>query len=105
MNEAEHFNSGEYRIINIELEDGLGSVTNLYAFPQHKRAQPTVLRFGEPFRLRVKYECMLPDLPDTSCGVAAALTLAGRVEHVMYFNTNYPHSDAEITQYSDADFR
>jgi hypothetical protein len=104
LGEQIHFRTGQYRILYIEVEDGRGQVVNLYAGGA-KRTTPTRVRFGEAFRLRVGYECLLPELPNVSCGVAAAFTRASDKEQVMYFNTNYPHSDKEMLRYQEAEFR
>jgi hypothetical protein len=104
-NEPKDFSSGEYRICAIEVEDGRGNVTSLYRVREPHRTEPTILNFGEPFRIRVQYECLLPQVPELSCGVACALTLVETMEHAMYFNTNHPHSDEELRHYYDADFR
>lgn len=87
-----HFSSNQYRIVKIEFLNGAGEETRVF-------------RFGEPFRLRVSYECLLPEPPEFSCGLAAAFTSTPEHLAVMYFNTNYPHSDAEMAAYFDADFR
>jgi hypothetical protein len=100
-----HFNSGEYRICSIELEDSSGKVTTVYCLGQPSQSEHTILQFGKPFQLRVEYECLLPQIPEFSCGVGCALTLVETMEHVMYFNTSKPHSDEELQHYFDADFR
>jgi len=102
---AHGFSTGEYRILAIEVEGGQGQSTRLYRLNDPVRREPVELRFGEPFRLRVQYECMLPQVPDVSCGVAAAFTRADTMEHACYFNTNYPHSDEELQHYDQAEFR
>lgn len=90
--EGDHFSTHLYRITKVEFLDGAGI--------------PTVrFRFGEPFRLRVGYECLLDAVPDVSCGLAVALTSVPDHQAVMYFNTNYPHSDAEILTYDQQEFR
>lgn len=98
------FSSGQYRIRSIELDDGEQSVT-VYSAGEAPRRDPSVFRFGGMFRLTVRYECLLAEVPDVSCGVAAAFTRKADMEPTMYFNTNYPHSDAEIAAYEEADFR
>jgi hypothetical protein len=104
--QPDYFASGEYRISAIEIEDGRGTVTKLHQFGEPKPDDaPTILRCGEPFRLRVHYECLLAEIPDASCGVASAFTLVKTMEHIMYFNTNYPHSDDELAGYDSAEFR
>jgi hypothetical protein len=62
-------------------------------------------RFGEPMRLRVAYECLLEEVPPASCGLAVAFTSTPEHQAVMYFNTNYPHSDDEIARYDSLPFR
>ena len=103
--DSQYFNSGEYRICTIELEDGKGHPTSLYKRDVFLRSEPTELWFWEPFLIRVEYECLLPTIPESSCGVGCALTSAETMEHVMYFNTNRPHSDEELTRYHEAKFR
>ena len=103
--DSQFFNSGEYRICTIELEDGRDHTTCLYKREVFLRSEPTELWFWEPFRIRVEYECMLPTIPESSCGVGCALTSAETKEHVMYFNTNRPHSDEELKRYHEAKFR
>jgi hypothetical protein len=44
-------------------------------------------------------------LPEHSCGLAVAVTSASDHQAVMYFNTNYPHSDAEMLHYDEQPFR
>lgn len=90
--EPSGFNSGEYRILQVEFLNARGEPTRQF-------------RFGEAFRLRVSYECLLPNLPEASCGVAAAFTSADELQHVMYFNTNYPHSEWEMRNYDEQPFR
>jgi hypothetical protein len=86
------FSSGQYQITAVEFLD--------------KRGQPTMrFRFGEPLRLRVHYECLLDEVPDASCGLAVAFTSTPDHQAVMYFNTNYPHSDEEIARYDATPFR
>ena len=89
---SQHFASGKYRITAIEMLDASDRDTRTF-------------RFGERFSLRVAYECLLPEVPEASCGVAAAFTRVEDFEQIMYFNTNYPHSDAEVLHYGDAPFR
>jgi ABC-type polysaccharide/polyol phosphate transport system ATPase subunit len=86
------FSSGEYRILDIVFLDKTGR--RIEAF-----------RFGETLRMRVVYERLLPELPKYSCGLAVAFNRVSDFEAVMYFNTNYPHSDEELTRYFQADFR
>ena len=104
-NELQHFASGEYRIRSIELDNGMGPVTPLYGFEGLRRREAVILHFGKPFCIRVEYECLLPELPEFSCGVACALTYEATMEQAMYFNTNYPHTDAELGSYFEAKFR
>lgn len=87
-----HFETDKYRISHIEMLDGGGCDTRVF-------------KFGEPFRLRVGYECLMPELPESSCGVAAAFTRVDDLEPIMYFNTNYPHSDREMQTYDKHEFR
>src|SRR5262249_46422075 len=86
------FSTGHYRMVDISFLDKTGKATEVY-------------RFGELLRLRVSYECQLPQLPRYSCGLAVALNRVADFEAVMYFNTNYPHSDQEISSYFEAPFR
>lgn len=99
------FSTHEYRIRSIRVIDGNGFSTPLFNIGAARRTERTYLRFGQPFRLQVDYECVLPQLPDASCGVAAAFTRSSDMEHVMYFNTNYPHSDQEMQNYYGQEFR
>jgi ABC-type polysaccharide/polyol phosphate transport system ATPase subunit len=87
-----HFSSGQYAILNIDFFDKNGVCTQKF-------------RFGELLRLRVEYECLLHDLPEYSCGLAIAFNRMSDFEAVMYFNTNYPHSDDEVRNYFKAPFR
>ena len=89
---AHRFSTGEYRIADIGFMDKAGRRTNIF-------------RFGDVFRLRVAYECLLPKLPTYSCGLAVAFNRVSDFEAVMYFNTNYAHSDAEVAGYFDKPFR
>jgi lipopolysaccharide transport system ATP-binding protein len=86
------FSTGEYRIVDIAFMDKAGQRTDAF-------------RFGEMFRLRVSYECLLPELPKYSCGVAVAFNRVSDFEAVMYFNTSYPHSDDELATYFDKPYR
>lgn len=88
----QHFSSGQYRIVDVEFLDGSGQRTMRF-------------RFGEPLRLRVTYECLLDEVPAASCGLAVAFTSTPEHVAVMYFNTNYPHSDDEIARYDSLPFR
>jgi hypothetical protein len=103
-NAPDFFSSGQYRIRSIELENDERSVV-VYTAGTPPRPEPTPFRFGGRFRLKVRYECLLPEVPDISCGVAAAVNRRSDLEASMYLNTNYPHSDAEILTYEEADFR
>ena len=87
-----HFSDGQYAILNVEFLDKNGVRTQKF-------------RFGELLRLRVEYECLLQDLPEYSCGLAVAFNRVSDFEAVMYFNTNYPHSDDEVRNYFAAPFR
>ena len=44
-------------------------------------------------------------MPDVSCGLAVAVTSVPEHVAVMYFNTNYPHSDAEMLEYDQQPYR
>jgi ABC-type polysaccharide/polyol phosphate transport system ATPase subunit len=87
-----HFSTGQYRIGEISFLDGNGHRTQ-------------TLRFGDIMRLQVSYECLMPQLPHYSCGLAVAFNRVSDFEAVMYFNTNYPHSDQEMQEYFDMPFR
>ena len=89
---SEPFSTGAYRIARVQFHDGAGNET-------------TRFRFGEPFILRVEYECLLDSEPDVSCGLAVAVTSVPEHVAVMYFNTNYPHSDAEMLEYDQQPYR
>jgi len=102
---SSNFSTNEYRICSIRIVDGEGRTTTLFSAGANPHRGSTLLRFGEPFRLQVDYECLLPELPDASCGVAAAFTRTSDMEHIMYFNTNYPHSDEEMQSYYKQGFR
>jgi ABC-type polysaccharide/polyol phosphate transport system ATPase subunit len=86
------FETHQYRIGSVDFVDSRGAST-------------LILRFGEPLRLRVTYECLMERLPEHSCGLAVAVTSASDHQAVMYFNTNYPHSDAEMLHYDEQPFR
>jgi ABC-type polysaccharide/polyol phosphate transport system ATPase subunit len=90
--ETQPFSSGEYRIVSISFMDSSGKETDVF-------------RFGDKLRLRVGYECLLSELPPYSCGLAVAFNRVSDFEAVMYFNTNYPHSDDEVQAYFDAAYR
>ncbi len=90
--EPRYFSTQQYRIAALDFLDASD--------------QPvTQVRFGAVLKIRVAYECLLPELPDHSCGLAVAFNRLADFEAVMYFNTNYPHSDTEIRNYSQASFR
>jgi ABC-type polysaccharide/polyol phosphate transport system ATPase subunit len=89
---APRFETHQYRITSVDFLDGNGSGTLTF-------------RFGEPMRLRVRYECLLDTVPEHSCGLAVAVTSVPDHQAVMYFNTNYPHSDAEMLRYGELPFR
>ena len=89
---ARRFSAGEYRILDVAFLDRTGQPAQAF-------------RFGDRLHMRVAYECLLPELPEHSCGLAVAFNRVSDFEAVMYFNTNYPHSDDEIRQYSAAPFR
>jgi hypothetical protein len=103
--EPHRFRTDEYRILSIDLLDGQGEVKTIFRLGQPGPRKTTTLEFGKPFGLHVDYECLLPDPPGLSCGVAAAFTRIGDMEPIMYFNTNYPHSDEEIQHYDEVEFR
>lgn len=100
-----HFVSGEYRIRKIEIENGRGEFYTLYQIDADEAAKSATLDFGDSMRVRVHYECLLAQIPEDSCGVAGALTSAETIQQVMYFNTNYAHSDDEFRAYHFAEFR
>lgn len=87
-----HFNSGQYQINAIAFRDADGH-------------EVTSIRFGETLTIIVDYECLLPELPRLSCGLAVAFNRQSDFEAVMYFNTNYPHSDGEMANYDHMQFR
>jgi hypothetical protein len=105
QSEPRLFSTAEYRILSIDLVDGAGQATTIFRLGQQASRESTIFEFGKSFGLRVDYECLLPDPPVLSCGVAAAFTRMGDMEPIMYFNTNYPHSDEEIQHYDDVEFR
>jgi ABC-type polysaccharide/polyol phosphate transport system ATPase subunit len=87
-----HFTTGQYRILGIGFFDRNGQRTQVF-------------RFGEVLRLRVIYECLLPELPKYSCGLAVGFNRTSDFEAIMYFNTNYAHSDEELARYFEMPFR
>jgi ABC-type polysaccharide/polyol phosphate transport system ATPase subunit len=90
--EPPKFETNQYRIASVEFLDG-------------GRRQTDKFRFGEPLILRVTYECLLEEIPSYSCGLAVAFTSVPEHQAVMYFNTNYPHSDRELMNYDEAPYR
>ena len=88
----ERFSTDQYRIGKILLLDKDGHQTQIF-------------RIGELMRVLVSYECLLPEPPKYSCGLAVALNRVSDFESIMYFNTNYPHSDEEMRDYFNASFR
>lgn len=84
--------TGQYRMTDVAFLDCDGRKTKTF-------------RFGERLIMRVAYECLLPELPEYSCGLAVAFYRVSDFEAVMYFNTNYPHSDDELRGYFDVPFR
>jgi ABC-type polysaccharide/polyol phosphate transport system ATPase subunit len=90
--EPRFFSTQQYRIAALDFLDAYDHST-------------TTIRSGEIFKIRVKYECLLPELPAHSCGLAVAFNRLNDFEAVMYLNTNYPHSDEELRDYSHAAFR
>jgi ABC-type polysaccharide/polyol phosphate transport system ATPase subunit len=87
-----HFSSGQYRILETQFIDEAGRTTLSF-------------RFGRKLTMRVAYECLLAEVPQHSCGLAVAFNRTSDFEAVMYFNTNYPHSDEEMARYDEAPFR
>lgn len=87
-----NFTTGAYRITQVQFLNCVGKETSRF-------------RFGEPFVLRVGYECLAEQLPNVSCGLAVAVTSASEHQAVMYFNTSYPHSDREMLEYEQQPFR
>ena len=87
-----HFSTGQYRIGEINFLDRNGHRTQTF-------------RFGDIIRLQVSYECLMPELPHYSCGLAVAFNRVSDFEAVMYLNTNYPHSDEEMQNYFNTPFR
>jgi ABC-type polysaccharide/polyol phosphate transport system ATPase subunit len=84
--------SGEYRMLDIALVDAAGRRSEAF-------------RFGEVLNVRVLYECMLPELPEYSCGVAVTFSRPGDSEAVMFFNTNHPDGNEEFSRHSEMDHR
>lgn len=99
------FSSNEHRIRAIRVVDGKDCITTLFRDGAATTLERTLLRFGEPFRLQVDYECLMAELPDASCGVAAAFRRTADMQSIAYFNTNYPHSDDELRDYYQQEFR
>ena len=89
---VEHFSTGQYRIGEILFLNKDGERSNTF-------------RLGEPMRMQVFYECLAPELPEYSCGLAVAFNRVSDFEAVMYYNTNYPHSDEELRDYFSVPFR
>jgi ABC-type polysaccharide/polyol phosphate transport system ATPase subunit len=89
---AKTFLSGQYRIHEIVFLDKNGYCTNTF-------------RFGEPMRMKVSYECLTPELPEYSCGLAVAFNRTSDFEAVMYYNTNYPYADEGLNDNFGAPFR
>jgi hypothetical protein len=90
--EAPRFETHQYRITRVEFLDQGNNAT-------------TRFKFGEPLVLRVAYECLLETVPPFSCGLAVGVTSVPEHQAVMYFNTNYPHSDEEMSSYERCPFR
>ena len=105
QNEPYRFSTNEYRILSIDLIDGKGRATTIFRLGQQDAREATILEFGKSFGLRVDYECLMQEPPANSCGVAAAFTRISDMEPIMYFNTNYPHTDEEIQHYDEIEFR
>lgn len=87
-----HFSTGQFKITSVEFLDEHGAASNTF-------------RFGTPMAVRVAYECLLPQIPDSSCGLAVGVVSSPDHQAVMYMNTNYPHSDDELLDYYDRPFR
>lgn len=105
VSHPQDFETKEYRIRSIQLIDNESGWRLLFPREEQTDQPPVRLRFGKAFRLRVDYECLMPNLPEVSCGVAAAFTRVKDMEPIMYFNTNYPHSDEEFLNYDRVEFR
>lgn len=103
--EPNRFATDEYRILAIRVLDAQHRAATVFRLGDPACREPTTLQFGGSFRLQVDYECLMPELPDASCGAAAALTRVGDMEPIMYFNTIYPHSDEEMANYDKQEFR
>ena len=67
-NKPGHYGGGEYQA-SIELENARREILNLYCLEQPTLTEPSILHFNEPFKLRVRYECLLPEVPDVPLGV------------------------------------
>ena len=87
-----HFTTNEYRILGISFLDRDGT-------------EALRFKFGESLKLRVIYECLTPALPEFSCGLAVAFNRTSDFEAAMSFNTCYPHSDEELSNYFEMPFR
>jgi ABC-type polysaccharide/polyol phosphate transport system ATPase subunit len=92
LSRQREFSTGQYKILDIAFLDRSGNDTRAF-------------RLGETLKLRVSYECLLAKLPEYSCGLAVAFNRTSDFEAVMYFNTNYAHSDEELAGYLDVSFR
>lgn len=68
-NKPGHYGGGEYQVATIALENSRREILNLYRLPQLTRTEPSTLHFNEPFKLRVRYVCLLLEVPDVSCGM------------------------------------
>jgi len=90
--DAGFFTTNQYRIVSLEFLDADGRST-------------TSVRFGGTLRIKVTYECLMAEAPQFSCGLAVAFNRLSDFEAVMYLNTNYPHSDAEMRDYHGESFR
>jgi hypothetical protein len=105
VSQPRNFETKEYCIRSIQVIDNGSGCRLLFPRGEQTSQGPVRLRFGKAFRLRVDYECLMPELPEVSCGVAAAFTRVKDMEPIMYFNTNYPHSDEEFLNYDRVEFR
>jgi len=87
-----HFTTDQYRILGISFLDRHGAETRKF-------------KFGESLKLQVRYECLMSESPEYSCGLAVAFNRTIDFEAAMYCNTCYPHSDEELNSYFSKPFR
>lgn len=92
VGEQSYFSSGEYKIRRFGFLDDNDQIC-------------VSCRFGERIRFIVEYERLSEAEAEYSCGLAVAFNRASDFEAVMYFNTNYPHSDEELKQYYRSPYR